>query len=695
MDDAAKASNAGAVAKSGSTNALAAASAKQFGLPAPPPSSMSKSSPAVAPWHRSAPLPAPPTSAAPWQKPAALPAPPKAQWPGAPGVDPAAGVLGTTAGTFTVAKSLPVPAASPATISEYRRRLVTIYSLRNPSNLAKVDYLLDKYKGREDLLYTSVRTKYQIPETWDGRQPLIYPGSRENATAATSTVEKLKVAPPAASPEKPKAAPVAPSKVAPWELLKANSSKAPEGDGKPPWARKAKRKAEVVEAAAEPKVEELEAISEALAALQTLTEDMGDGGDDSVPSKPLKAPAEEPPEEKTDPLKDESQKAPQPEDTPKPAEPSAEEVRPPEAATASAPEPEPAPPESAPAASAEPRMRRPPTPPRPRRKLPRSEAEAKAPPAMDPRRRPVSDDDEVVVVSVNGRDAGDMDEDAKLGEQMRQALGASLAATRREAAREEPAQMALPVVPMPEPVANEAESEEAEAPEAAPVPPAPTPAARPRAEAPDAKRLAAAAAAARGARGLQGRESDSDSDSEYSSMSSDDEEEEEEAQPLMALPVPTGGPEPDLNGKGPKTAEPKGHKEDKALRQKLLGQIFEQLSDYCGTPKRSPMKGMQRFVTMVGFEGSDNEWKDEYKSLCKEWKVEPSKGFTQEAFNKMVDDSSPRGCYCTNEELKIILDKFLATPRVPKAPKGPKVRKQAPAPPDRPPKKQKVEVQFQ
>jgi hypothetical protein len=52
--------------------------------------------------------------------------------------------------------------------------------------------------------HQGVRTKYQIPETWDGRQPLIYPGSRENATAATSTVEKLKVAPPAASPEKPK-----------------------------------------------------------------------------------------------------------------------------------------------------------------------------------------------------------------------------------------------------------------------------------------------------------------------------------------------------------------------------------------------------------------------------------------------------------------------------------------------------------
>ena len=59
-------------------------------------------------------------------------------------------------------------------------------------------------------LNQGVRTKYQIPETWDGRQPLIYPGSRENATPATpatpatstSPVEKPKVAPPAV--EKPK-----------------------------------------------------------------------------------------------------------------------------------------------------------------------------------------------------------------------------------------------------------------------------------------------------------------------------------------------------------------------------------------------------------------------------------------------------------------------------------------------------------
>ena len=43
-------------------------------------SSAVPSAPAVAPWHRSSPLPAPPT--APWQKPAALPAPPKTQWPG-------------------------------------------------------------------------------------------------------------------------------------------------------------------------------------------------------------------------------------------------------------------------------------------------------------------------------------------------------------------------------------------------------------------------------------------------------------------------------------------------------------------------------------------------------------------------------------------------------------------------------------
>ena len=34
----------------------------------------------------------------------------------------------------------------PSTIPEYRSRLVSIYAVHNPTNVAKVDYLLDKYK---------------------------------------------------------------------------------------------------------------------------------------------------------------------------------------------------------------------------------------------------------------------------------------------------------------------------------------------------------------------------------------------------------------------------------------------------------------------------------------------------------------------------------------------------------------------
>ena len=682
VDDAAKATSTGAVAKSASNDALNAASAKQGAIASISKSKSSAvpSAPLPAPWHRSAPLPAPPT--APWQKPAALPAPPKTQWPGVTTTPPLVdrgGILGTSAmHTATVAKSLAVPFASPVTIGEYRSRLVAIYSVHNPGNVAKVDYLLSKYKDQENLLYTSVCSKYNIPKSWDGRQPLT----------------------PMADDQKGTASPVG-TDVAPWETLKAPNSTKAEGEGsQPPWAREVKRKGdEGKDAGASNEVEELEAISEALAALQTLTEDMDDR---SVPSKPLKPPAAVPSakgmavidyflvgsktdffsDEETmveDFFKDELSDLDSEEETQEEPE-QPEEDGLPEASTVNEPPPEtetadPAGPAAseAPTAEAEaaPRMvRRPPTPPRPRRKLPKPQTEADTAPATDPRRRLVSDDDEVVVVSVDGRDAGaEMDEDERLGEQMRKALGASL-----ESRPDEPPQMALPVVPMMEPVAYEEADVDGEAPEAPPP------------EAPDAKRLAAAAAAARRLQGLES--SDSESDSEYSSISS---EEEDEGPPMMALPVPTG-PEPTKqNGNAPRKTP--AQDEDQEVRQKLLGQIFQQLSDYCGTPKRATVKGMQRFVTMVGFEGSDNEWKEEYLSLCKEWKMEPSKGFNQEAFNKMVDDSSAKGCYCSNPELEIILGKILATPRIPKQPK---VRKQPPSPPP-PPKKQKVavEVQFQ
>ena len=55
-------------------------------------------------------------------------------------------------------------AKTSLSIDEYRSRLVAIYSMHNPSNVEKVDYLLSKYKEKENLLYDSVCAKYHIPE---------------------------------------------------------------------------------------------------------------------------------------------------------------------------------------------------------------------------------------------------------------------------------------------------------------------------------------------------------------------------------------------------------------------------------------------------------------------------------------------------------------------------------------------------
>ena len=170
--------NNGATAKV-SMDALAAASAKQPAVPTTMSKSMAMpflppSGPApMAPWHKTSPLPAPPS--APWRS-ATLPAPPQkasapsTPWPlqssslhsdGLPSfVDRVAGVLGPSAGSDV----LP--------LDEYKSRLATIYSVHNPSNVSKIGYLLSKYKDQEQLLYQSVCSKYQIPSTWDGRQPL-------------------------------------------------------------------------------------------------------------------------------------------------------------------------------------------------------------------------------------------------------------------------------------------------------------------------------------------------------------------------------------------------------------------------------------------------------------------------------------------------------------------------------------------
>lgn len=84
-------------------------------------------------------------------------------------------------------------------------------------------------------------------------------------------------------------------------------------------------------------------------------------------------------------------------------------------------------------------------------------------------------------------------------------------------------------------------------------------------------------------------------------------------------------------------------------RDQVVRAIFRALdSSFTG---RVAGDSMRRFATLNGFEGTDEEWREEHSSLCSQWQVSPSEGFSEEVFTQLVNDQTERGCYCSNQEL--------------------------------------------
>lgn len=68
-----------------------------------------------------------------------------------------------------------VEAAGPEAqfeLSEYKRRLETIYKDRDPSKADKVAKMIEKYPGQEHFLYETVCWRYAVPPNWDGKSEL-------------------------------------------------------------------------------------------------------------------------------------------------------------------------------------------------------------------------------------------------------------------------------------------------------------------------------------------------------------------------------------------------------------------------------------------------------------------------------------------------------------------------------------------
>merc|ERR1711920_265192 len=95
-------------------------------------------------------------------------------------------------------------------------------------------------------------------------------------------------------------------------------------------------------------------------------------------------------------------------------------------------------------------------------------------------------------------------------------------------------------------------------------------------------------------------------------------------------------------------------------REQLVRAIFRSLdTSYSG---RVNIEAMRRFATLNGFEGSDREWREEYTSMCGEWQIKPSDGFSEDTFTRLVNDRSQKGCYCNDQELKEIFQKLIPAP---------------------------------
>jgi len=64
---------------------------------------------------------------------------------------------------------------------------------------------------------------------------------------------------------------------------------------------------------------------------------------------------------------------------------------------------------------------------------------------------------------------------------------------------------------------------------------------------------------------------------------------------------------------------------------------------------------MRSLADLVGFEGSDEEWTEEYEKLCSEHGVVPAHGIPEHIVMQLLEDRSESGCYCTTEELHALL----------------------------------------
>ena len=101
-------------------------------------------------------------------------------------------------------------------------------------------------------------------------------------------------------------------------------------------------------------------------------------------------------------------------------------------------------------------------------------------------------------------------------------------------------------------------------------------------------------------------------------------------------------------------------------RRELIEAVFRALDS--GGKGYLTARDMRPFAEQTGFSGSDQEWQQEFDLLRRD--RGSSEGIRLDAFVSLVNDSSDDGCYCSEEELRSLLQARAQTtpPTLSKAP---------------------------
>merc|ERR1719362_83096 len=96
-------------------------------------------------------------------------------------------------------------------------------------------------------------------------------------------------------------------------------------------------------------------------------------------------------------------------------------------------------------------------------------------------------------------------------------------------------------------------------------------------------------------------------------------------------------------------------------RQQLVQEVFH----FCDRDSDGRLKKdeMLRFAELTGFEGNGQEWDEEYRLLCADHDLDTNLGIAEDTFLRLVDDESDAGQYCSDDELREMLEKLRLEPR--------------------------------